>query len=317
MSFIVSIAFMMVVSFACRKADDGNLSATNHSHPKTDTSAAEKVIVRIGTIGNEPHGEIRKFQPLVDYLNNNLAQGKFVFKGAAASSVPGMIALFKEGMMDVYIDSPFPTYQVAESVGLVVWLRRWKKGIAEYHSVVFVRKDSRITSLEELKGKVIAFEDRFSTGSYALPKAALIGSGLVLVEQSDPYMSVAGDDVAYVFSVDDKTTVGWVLEREVIAGAMNNLDFVHLTGPRRYILRIIHKTETVPRHLVSYRPGLDPSLVQHLRNALLTMHETENGRKTLRAFEITARFDKIPDEGKLRKSMVDMIKWLAMKERSL
>jgi len=45
-------------------------------------------------------------------------------------------------------------------------LRSWKGGAAEYWSVILTERRSGINSLQDLLGKIIAFEDAGSTSAY-------------------------------------------------------------------------------------------------------------------------------------------------------
>ncbi len=122
------------------------------------------------------------------------------------------------GRVDVYIDSPFPIGFVLQRADARVVLRRWKRGSDTYRSVIFTRADSGVNSIEDLRGKVIAFGESFSTSSYLMPKAALASSGLKLVNYEDPAASVPADEVGYVFSNDAENTMIWVLKGKVTAG---------------------------------------------------------------------------------------------------
>ncbi len=79
-------------------------------------------------------------------------------------------------------------------------LRRWKKGIGEYHTVIFVRRDSGINRLEDLKGKLIPFDDPHSSSGYFLSKMALLQEGLTLVPRQSVHQSVMQNEVGYIFS---------------------------------------------------------------------------------------------------------------------
>jgi phosphonate transport system substrate-binding protein len=65
-------------------------------------------------------------------------------------------------------------------------LRRWQRGKAEYQSLIFAKKDSGINSLQDLRGKVIAFEDPESTSGHFLPRFFLVKRGFKMVETNRP-----------------------------------------------------------------------------------------------------------------------------------
>lgn len=61
-------------------------------------------------------------------------------------------------------------------------------GSTSYYSVLVVRKDSGITSLEQMKGKSLAWADPNSTSGYLIPKASLETQGIAI----DTYFSKTG-----------------------------------------------------------------------------------------------------------------------------
>ena len=142
---------------------------------------AQEGVIKVGTITNTPKKEVEKYQPFADYLASHLKdQGIKLGEVVMASSISEMASLLKTGEIDLYVDSPFPVLEIEALSGAKPLLRRWKKGVAEYRSVIFVRKNGGINSLEDLKGKMIAFEDPFSTSGYFLPKATLMQAGIVI-----------------------------------------------------------------------------------------------------------------------------------------
>jgi ABC-type phosphate/phosphonate transport system substrate-binding protein len=59
-------------------------------------------------------------------------------------------------------------------------------------------------------------------------------------------------------------------------------------------LKIIHETVSFPRQIVSHREDLPAKLVTRIKEVLLNMHQTEEGRQALQDFESTTKFDEIP-----------------------
>jgi len=102
--------------------------------------------------------------------------------------------------------------------------------------------------------------------------------------------------VGYTFSLDDETTMLWVIRKKVSGGAMDNQSF--LAGARKNLdsLKVLQKTFPVPRQLVSYRAGLPPQLAARIKEVLMRLDKSEEGRKVLQNFERTAKFDELPDQ---------------------
>ncbi len=282
--------------------------ATAASTPGPDPVSPTGVI-RVGSISNEPGREIETFQPFVDYLAAQLgASGIGRGKVIVARDLDGMSKLLQEGKVDLYFDSPFPMLAMQRLQGIEILARRWKKGVSEYHSVLFARKDSQIERLDQLAGKVIAFEEVFSTSSYLLPKSSLLARGPHVTKVAHATADVPAGEVGYVFSNDDNNTVYWVLTGKVAAGAINNQQFDELPRRQRDQLNVFHRTITVPRQLAGVRSDLDPVVVLQIRDVLCRMHTTDEGKRVLFGFERTAKFDAFDD---LSGAAVESLKALA------
>jgi phosphonate transport system substrate-binding protein len=253
--------------------------------------------INIGSIQIEPAHEVKRFLPLARYLAKQL-QSEGIDQGrvVVAESMPQMAALLREGKADLYIDSPFPSVAVSRLSGSKFLLRRWKKGLGEYRTVIFVRKDSGVSRLADLKGKMIAFEHPYSTSGYFLPKMVLVQKGLKLAPKREAADPVGPDEVGYVLSNLDETTMVWVLRRKVSAGAMDNQNYPKEAKGNLNSLKSIYETFSIPRQIVSYRADLPPKLVARIKEILLKMDQSEEGRKALQEFERTAKFDEIPDQ---------------------
>jgi len=211
-----------------------------------------------------------------------------------AASMDEMARLMREGNVDIYIDSPFPVVRVGELCGATPILRRWKNGQETYRGVVFARRGSGIASVEDLKGRVIAFDEEFSTAGYVLPISMLLQLGLTLTKADDASRKIPSDEVGYVFSSDDENTFLWVSRGKVAAGATSNVAFEQLTRDRPREFLIVAETGPVPRHVVCHRAGLSPALVAIFKDILVNMADSELGRMTLAEFQQTAKFDEFP-----------------------
>ncbi|MFN0301134.1 MAG: phosphate/phosphite/phosphonate ABC transporter substrate-binding protein [Burkholderiales bacterium] len=249
----------------------------------------------IGSISHKPGDENALFIALANHLGRHLSEFGFDSgKVVVAADIPGLIALFNAGTVDLYFDSPHPTLAVSHGTGSKIVLRRWKKGKAEYRSVIVVRKDSAVRSLADLLGRLIAFESDFSTSGYLLPKIAIEHAGLTLREQRAAGNAIAPDEIGFVFSNDEENTLLWVLRGRVVAGAVGIHDLERFRPKERDQLRIIHETVTVPRQLVSVRKDASEPLIASIRGFLIGLDHSEAGQALMMNLENTTRFDDVP-----------------------
>jgi phosphonate transport system substrate-binding protein len=287
-SMLLSIALLALS--AC-----SSQAAPTATPEPTDTPEVSRSIV-LAEIGDEPSETIEEFQSLADYLAENLSEfGIGAGEVAVAANFDAMIQMMKEGEVDIFFDSPYPALIVSEESGAQPILRRWKGGVSEYHSVIFARADSGLTSLEDAPGHTIAFEEEFSTSGYMLPLAYMVEAGLTLTEQTDPDATVGDDEVGYVFSSDDDNTIQWVVSNRVSLGVLDNETYMEIPEETRAQLVVLAETEPLPRHLVVVQPDLEPELVEAISALLVGLDEAEGGQAILETFEETAQFDEFPE----------------------
>ena len=253
--------------------------------------------INVGSVNTQPASEIKKFLPIASYLAKHLqsegiSQGKVV----VAKDMAEMGSLLREGKVDLYIDSAFPALAVNRLSGSKLFLRRWKKGIGEYHTVIFTRIDSNIDRIEDLKGKLIAFEEPYSTSGYFVPKAVLLQQGFKLASKTDGTNPVEKGEIGYVFTRADDATMMWVLRGRAHAGAMDNHSYLKEARDDLSSLKILYKTFSIPRQVVSHRGDLSAGLVAKIKEIFMNMQQSEEGKKTLQDFEKTTKFDEIPDQ---------------------
>jgi phosphonate transport system substrate-binding protein len=250
----------------------------------------------LGTIDDEVKKTHKRFQALADYLEPRLAgSGVGAVDASIVITSEDMIGSLRSGEIDVYLDSPLIMALIAREAEIRPFLRRWKDGVAEYHSVLFARRDSGLAALDDLLGRVIAFEEPTSTSGYLLPKTMLVERGYRLVEVEDASAAVPADAIGYLFSDDDNNTAFWVQKGKVAAGALDSSNFAELDEKRPGEVTALARSESLTRQLVAHRRDLAPAIVAALGDALLAMHGSEEGSKVLAAFK-TARFDAFPGD---------------------
>jgi phosphate/phosphite/phosphonate ABC transporter binding protein len=258
--------------------------------------AAARPLV-IGAISGNPTDEIAMFHPLAGHLARRL--GEFGIEGGkvvVVRSISQIAGLMKSGAADLMFDSPYPTLAVSRLSGSKVILRRWKGGKSGYRSLILVRADSPVHSAKDLRGKVIAFEDGYSTSGYFLPWAALRGSGLALRELPGPGTAVKPGEVGYVFSGNYANSLAWLLYGRTDAAGVGEHDYERFLKRETTRMRIVLVTSNVPRNLVSVRGDLSPALVARIRDTLIELKDAVGGEALLDSLDQTTRFDLVPAE---------------------
>lgn len=257
-----------------------------------------------------PEPVAERFRPLVEYTARKLTPTGPA-KGAVivAPSAQELMRLLDEQSVDFYLESPYPTYVINRAGAANMILRRWKSGMSDYRSLIVARKASGIARLEDLRGKMIAFEDAGSTSGYILPKLLLFHKGFNVVEKPGLDAKIAATEIGYIFAGMERNVIDRLLQEKVVAGAISNDDHANLDEKTKARLTIIGESESLPRHLVSVRRNLPEPTIKRLKEILLTMHQDDQGLKILRETDNTTRFDTLPGgEQAFRKRFMEIFR---------
>jgi phosphonate transport system substrate-binding protein len=155
-------------------------------------------------------------------------------------------------------------------------------GKRTYTSRVFVRKDSGIKSLEDLRGKTIAFVDPASASGYIYPMVMLIQRGLV--KNRDPKTFFR----EVVFSGAHDASMRSLLNGHVDAIAAFDLAREQYLKDPAERERIVWVAETppIPEAGIAARSGLDPAVFTKVQEALFKIRAPEHAVMLRRLYEI-------------------------------
>lgn len=256
----------------------------------------ELVIGRVTPNPGKHHKDLRQMLDYVVARMSDLGVSKGVVR--MAKNNRQMVSLLRRGEVDWISETSYSALQFNREAGAELFLRRWKKGVSSYHSIIFVRADSGIDSLPQLLDQTVAFEDPGSTTGFFLPAATLIKEGLSLERLYSPREDPLSGYLGYAFSNAEITTAMWVYRGIVKAGAFSNLDWQkekNFPSVFRKSFKVIHETNSVPRALEVVRGDLATDIRDRLRSILLGMSETPDGIRQLGDYQDTTQFDAIPD----------------------
>lgn len=269
----------------------------------------EAKTITLGIVSPTNQKEIEQhFRDFVRYVASKLSaappiEGRIV----VAPTQSGLANLLIDRSVDFYMESPYPTYLINNVYGAgKLLLRRWKGGMAEYHSVIFTSRNGKTKRLEDLRGKIIAFEDPGSTSGHFLPKFFLSRKGFKLSQKEKIEPNVSRGEVGYIFAYSQTKLVELVLTRQVAAGAFSNDDYANLEEKKKSDITILAETDSLPRHLVSVRRDLASRVANRLEKILLSMDQDPEGRLILQRTDGTTKFDTLPGgELAMRQRLLD------------
>ena len=254
----------------------------------------------IARVSHNPKKHFKHMKPMVDYVVRKLNDpGIRKGKVLLVRDNEALIQLLRKGEIDWVDETVFSALIYSERADAEIFLRRWKKGVPEYHTVFFTKKGSGIKTLKDLKGGKIAFNDPGSTTSFFLPAGLLIQNGVELERLHSIRAQADKTKAGYVFSKGDELNVsGLVYNDFADAGAFSNLDWKSphdVPNAMREVFTIFFRSQPVPRSLTLFRKDLDPGLKDKIKNILLNAHTDPEGKKVLQTFQKTAKFDPVDE----------------------
>ncbi len=206
-----------------------------------------------------------------------------------------MIPLIKNGEVDFYMDSVFPATLLSDATGAQPILRRWRNCDPDYFSVIFTKAGSGISSIDDLRGQMIAMDRPDSTSGFVLPAVFLIDHGLKLVVKKSFTDTVAGNEVGIYFSLADIDTLRLVLDGYVGAGATDDYNFLKLEEDFPGTLTRLAETGSMPRQVVLVRPDLSDDLKEAIKQELVKCDLSPVCVKAMKQNAATCKYDDTPD----------------------
>ena len=151
-------------------------------------------------------------------------------------------------------------------------------GTSTYQGYLFVRKDSGIKGVKEMKNKKMAFVDKATTAGYLFPLAYLKENG---VTDTNHFFSET------FFTGSHDAAISAVLTRKADVGAAKHsvYDRERKHDPRvDNELNIIAKSSSVPSNGFCVRSDLPAPLTNKLKSVLLGLHNDPDGKVILQQF---------------------------------
>lgn len=251
---------------------------------RTDTASPKKTEVELGPektflIGLIPEQNIfrqmERYQPLADYLSKRVGMK---IRLTVLPRYGNIIDNFASTGMDGAFFGSFTYVLAHEKLGVEVLARPMSlNGTSTYHGLIFVRKDSRIKSIHQMKGKRFAFVDKATTAGYLLPRA-------YFEEHGKNYRTFLKESY---FAGTHEDAILDVLNRKADIGAAKNTVYERLGASDDRInkeLVILERSPDVPENALAVGKSLDDSSKKKLLGVLLALHEDPEGMAILKNF---------------------------------
>ena len=216
-------------------------------------------------------GDIREITAWLSERVGTPVEGFVTFDHAAA------VEALRNGDADISFMGALPFVMAEAEIGAEPLLSEVYRGAPTYRGRVFVRQDSGIATLADLRGRDIAFADPISESGYLFPLDEFVQAGLI---------GDAGDADSFFgevyFAGGYQQAMQAMASGLVDAAAASQYADLLLTPQQQAEVVWIAESEPIPSHVVIARPGLDPGTKERFTAAMLELNAPEN--RTLLAF---------------------------------
>ena len=207
-------------------------------------------------------------QPVVEYLEQRLGRKVEHF---AATDYAGVVEALRNETADVGFMGPLQYIIAHHHAGAYPILGEVYGDSPTYHSRIFVRKDSGIRSIEDLRGKTIAFVDPISSSGYMYPLEIFTSAKLIADRTAaDSFFK------RIYFAGGDEQAIRAVHNEFVDAAGIGEYAYGLLRPEERDEVIHIAESKPLPSHCVVVRKGLADERAAELREALLALNEGPN-----------------------------------------
>ena len=246
------------------------------SPQKTKTEPGFEKTFLIGLVPEQNiFRQMERYQPLADYLSKRVGM-------KVRLTILPRYGNILDNFVSTGIDGAFFgsfTYALAhEKLGVEVLARPESlDGTSTYYGLIFVRRDSGIKTIRQMKGKRFAFVDKATTAGYLLPLA-------YFKEHGEDYRTFLKESY---FAGTHEDAILDVLNKKADIGAAKNTVFEKLGASDNRVygeLIILERSPDMPENGLAVRKGLDDSLKERLKRILLTLDETPEGLGIIKEF---------------------------------
>jgi phosphonate transport system substrate-binding protein len=266
---LVSLVLSVVLAMSCRNREE----VVSAEDPPRQT-------LRIGLIPERNiFAQKKRYQPIADYLSQQLGAEVVL---TVLSRYGNIIDNFVANDLDGAFFGSFTAALACKRIGVQPLARpEDPDGTSTYHGLIFVRKDSGIRTVDDMKGKRFAFVDKATTAGYLLPLHYFKDRGI------DDYHAWFAE--TYFTGTHDGAIYDVLEGKADIGAAKNTVFYTEAEKDPRITdeLAVLIKSPDVPANGLCVRNDLDQDLKRRLKEALLNMNRDKEGRKILTDFGAT------------------------------
>jgi phosphonate transport system substrate-binding protein len=248
----------------------------------------------------------KRFEPLAAYLSERM---KIKVKLTILSRYGNIIERIKADEIDAAFLGSFTGALAISQLGVIPLARPINMdGTSTYFGHIFVKKNSNINTVADMKGKTLALVERATTAGYIFPLAWLKQQG---VDNVNTYFS------DHFFTGSHDGAIDAVLNSKADIGAAKNTIYDRMRESHPRIdkeLVILASSPRVPSNGLCVRKNLAQQYKEQLKDLLLNLHQGPQGIEVLKKlgakrFVETSREDYRPVLDLAKEAGIDLDKY--------
>ncbi len=214
-----------------------------------------------------PEKLIGDIRVITDYLERELSRK---VKGFVTHDHAAAVEALAAGQADISFMGALPFVLARARTGAEILLSEIYRGKPYYAGAIFVRGDSPIRELAQLRGRDIAFADPISESGYLYP-LDLFATARLVPRGTDPRRFFH----RVYFAGGYQQAIQAVAEGFVHAAGVSIYALMLLPPDQQAKIRSIALTPPIPSHAVIARKGVDPALREAFVEAMLKLNRPD------------------------------------------
>lgn len=267
------------------------------SAPVPTNRQGDSHVLVLGRITDDPQAHYPQLQPLLDYVvahmhDLGIREGRVLM----ARDAQQMASYLRRGRVDWVTETAGTAVALGQRADARPLLLTERSGVRDYHSVFFVRKESPVRQLADLRGHTVALQNVASTSAYLVPAMTLLEHGMVPQILQSPDDVPTADAVGYVFARTELNIATFVQKGMVDGGVVSSVDWDderRVPPAFKHDLRVIFRTAPYPRAVEVVRADLDVRVRDRLQQVLLDAANDPAARGALQRFFGTSGFHRV------------------------
>jgi phosphonate transport system substrate-binding protein len=198
-------------------------------------------------------------------------------KGFVTLDYGSAIEAMRSSKADLAFVDPLAFMMAHEQMGArPLLLEIYRSGKPSYHSCIWVRKDSSLKQLADLRGKSIAFADQVDMSGHLMPRDAFVRAGLLSAKR------IEGEFFKQVyFAGGDEQAMRAMFNGFTDAAGVSQYAINLLRGEERDQVKALATSIESPSHLLMARPGLANELTDQVKQVLLALDKANPSDKAI------------------------------------